>query len=76
METPQQHGGMVYRQMTIVSSAKTVSKKLFKQITPLFALDFSTKVVFIKQNFALIKYNCAFKHINNKTGFNGISMLN
>ena len=40
----------------VVSSAKTASKKLFKQITPLFALDFSTKVVFIKQNFALIKY--------------------
>ena len=41
-ETPQQHGGMVYRQMTVVSSAKTASKRLFKQKTPLFALDFNT----------------------------------
>ena len=40
-ETPQ-HGGMVYHQMTVVSSAKTASKRLFKQKTPLFALDFNT----------------------------------
>ena len=50
-EMPQQHGGMVYCQMTIVSSAKTASKKLFKQKTPLFALDFNTKMVFIKGKF-------------------------
>ncbi|RMX59857.1 hypothetical protein pdam_00023024 [Pocillopora damicornis] len=43
-EMPQQHGGTVYRQMTVVSSAKTASKKLFKQKTPLFALDFNTKM--------------------------------
>ena len=50
-EMPQQHGGTVYRQMTVVSSAKTASKKLFKQKTPLFALDFNTKMVFIKGKF-------------------------
>lgn len=44
-ETSQQHGGMVYRQMTIVSGAKTASKKLFKQKTPLFALDVNTEMV-------------------------------
>lgn len=37
-----QHGGMIYHQMTVVSSAKTASKRLFKQKTPLFALDFNT----------------------------------
>ena len=48
---PPLHGGTVYRQMTVVSSAKTASKKLFKQKTPLFALDFNTKMVFIKGKF-------------------------
>ena len=52
---PQQHGGMVYRQMTIVSSGKTASKKLFKQKTPLFALDVNTKIVILKEKFCFVR---------------------
>ena len=53
VETPQQHGGMVYSQMTIVSSTQTASEKFFKQKTPLFALEFNTKVVLIKAKFCV-----------------------
>ena len=42
LEEMPQYGGMIYRQMTVVSSAKTASKRLFKQKTALFALDFNT----------------------------------